>query len=74
VVIGGSAGSIEALKSIVRALPSGFSASIFVTVHVSADFPAPSCSHALEVCARAFLWTTKTSSMGTFMLLVLLIT
>jgi two-component system chemotaxis response regulator CheB len=39
VVIGGSAGSIEPLKTIVRHLPADFPASIFITIHVSADSP-----------------------------------
>lgn len=39
VVIGGSAGSIEPLKAIVKKLPSGFPAAVFVVVHVSADSP-----------------------------------
>lgn len=40
VVIGGSAGSIEALKAIVSNLPPRFPASVFISVHVSADFPS----------------------------------
>jgi len=39
-VIGGSAGSIEALKVILQGLPPDFPASIFVTVHVPADRPS----------------------------------
>lgn len=39
VVIGGSAGSLEALKRIVGGLPSEFPGSIFVVVHVSPDSP-----------------------------------
>jgi two-component system chemotaxis response regulator CheB len=40
VVIGGSAGSIESLQTIVSSLPPDFSASIFVVVHMSADYPS----------------------------------
>lgn len=40
VLIGGSAGAIEALLKIVRALPPGFSSSIFVVIHTSADSPS----------------------------------
>jgi len=36
-VIGGSAGSIEALKAIIHDLPANFSGSIFVVVHVSPE-------------------------------------
>jgi two-component system chemotaxis response regulator CheB len=39
VVIGASAGGIDALKTIVKDLPRDFPASIFVVVHVSADAP-----------------------------------
>lgn len=39
IVIGGSAGSIEALKTLVAALPSTLPAAIFVVVHLSADSP-----------------------------------
>ena len=38
-VIGGSAGSIEALKAIIHDLPANFSASVFVVVHVSPESP-----------------------------------
>jgi two-component system, chemotaxis family, protein-glutamate methylesterase/glutaminase len=40
VVIGGSAGSVDALRSIVSGLPAHFPVSIFVVVHVSADSPS----------------------------------
>lgn len=40
VVIGGSAGSLESLEQIVSTLPPGFPASIFVVIHLSADFPS----------------------------------
>ena len=39
VVIGGSAGSLQALKTILGGLPSDFPGSIFVVIHVSADSP-----------------------------------
>lgn len=39
IVIGGSAGSIEALKALVAALPPALPAAIFVVVHLSADSP-----------------------------------
>jgi len=38
-VIGGSAGSIEPLKGIVKGLPADFPGSIFIAVHVSPDSP-----------------------------------
>jgi two-component system chemotaxis response regulator CheB len=38
VVIGGSAGAIEALKSVVAGIPPEISAAVFVVVHVSADW------------------------------------
>ena len=38
-MIGGSAGSIEPLKVIVRGLPADFPGSIFIAVHVSPDSP-----------------------------------
>jgi two-component system, chemotaxis family, protein-glutamate methylesterase/glutaminase len=37
IVIGGSAGALAALKTIVRSLPSAFPAAIFVVVHTPAD-------------------------------------
>jgi two-component system chemotaxis response regulator CheB len=40
VVIGGSAGSIESLKTILSGLPPDFPASVFVVVHVPADYPS----------------------------------
>jgi two-component system, chemotaxis family, protein-glutamate methylesterase/glutaminase len=40
VVIGGSAGALESLMTIVAALPAGFPASIFVVIHRSSDFPS----------------------------------
>lgn len=40
VVIGGSAGSIESLQTIVSHLPRDFPASIFVVVHMPADYPS----------------------------------
>jgi two-component system chemotaxis response regulator CheB len=39
VVIGGSAGAIEALRRIVRALPAAFPGAIFVVVHMSPESP-----------------------------------
>lgn len=39
IVIGGSAGSIEALKTLFAALPPTLPAAIFVVVHMSADSP-----------------------------------
>ena len=39
VVIGGSAGSIEALQTIVHSLPPDFPASVFAVTHVPADSP-----------------------------------
>jgi len=40
VVIGGSAGSIQSLETIVSSLPADFPASIFVVVHIPADYPS----------------------------------
>lgn len=40
VVIGGSAGSIEALKGLVSRLPEDFGAGILVVVHIPSDFPS----------------------------------
>ncbi|GAB2561772.1 chemotaxis protein CheB [Dyella jejuensis] len=37
VVMGGSAGSLEALSTILGSIPAGFQASIFITVHVPSD-------------------------------------
>jgi len=39
-VIGGSAGSIEALQTIIASLPPEFPASLFVVVHLPADYPS----------------------------------
>jgi hypothetical protein len=41
VVVGGSAGSIEAVTEMARGLPPDFPGSVFVVVH----FPAPSPAH-----------------------------
>src|SRR5205085_11090505 len=40
VLIGGSAGAIEALLKIVRALPAEFGAAVLVVVHTSAESPS----------------------------------
>ena len=40
IVIGGSAGSIPPLKSLVSSLPADLPAAIFITVHVSAESPS----------------------------------
>jgi two-component system, chemotaxis family, protein-glutamate methylesterase/glutaminase len=40
IVIGGSAGSIQSLETIVSGLPPGFPASILVVVHMPADYPS----------------------------------
>jgi len=40
IVIGGSAGSIESLQTIVAGLPTDLPASIFVAVHMTADYPS----------------------------------
>lgn len=56
IVIGGSAGSIEALQTIITSLPADFPASIFVVVHMPADYPsilAKVLSHAGDLPARS---------------------
>ncbi|WP_407541877.1 chemotaxis protein CheB (plasmid) [Deinococcus radiomollis] len=40
VVIGGSAGALEPLLELVRALPPGFPAAVLVVIHLSPDFPS----------------------------------
>ena len=40
IVIGGSAGSLEPLRTIVSRVPPDFAASIFVVLHISAESPA----------------------------------
>ena len=40
VVIGGSAGAIEPLRTILGKLPANFGAAIFVTIHIPSDFPS----------------------------------
>ncbi|AFZ68618.1 chemotaxis protein CheB [Deinococcus peraridilitoris] len=40
VVIGGSAGALDALRAIVRDLPRDFPAAVLVVVHISPDFPS----------------------------------
>jgi two-component system chemotaxis response regulator CheB len=49
VVVGGSAGSIEALAELVRGLPSSFSGSVFVVVH----FPGSVSSTLPRILSRA---------------------
>ena len=39
IVVGASAGGIEALKELVGALPADFSASIFIVLHTAPDAP-----------------------------------
>jgi two-component system, chemotaxis family, protein-glutamate methylesterase/glutaminase len=39
VLIGGSAGSIEALRTIVKDLPENLPCSIFIAIHLSSDYP-----------------------------------
>jgi len=70
VVIGGSAGSIGALRTIVRDLPADFPAAILIVVHISADFPSPldtllsswgylPASQAARQCGSAGLYAVK---------------
>ena len=40
IVIGGSAGSFQPLKSIIEAFPASFPASVLVVMHMLADFPS----------------------------------
>lgn len=40
IVIGGSAGALEALRSLVGFLPPDLDAAIFLTLHVSSDYPS----------------------------------
>ena len=40
IAIGGSAGAIEALRALVARFPADLPASIFVTIHIPADFPS----------------------------------
>ena len=49
-VIGGSAGSIESLKIIVSSLPPDFPASMFIVVHVPADYPSMLANVLSRVC------------------------
>ena len=48
VVIGGSAGAVEAIAEIVGGLPAGFAAAIFVVIH----FPAESVSVLPSILSR----------------------
>ena len=40
IVIGGSAGGLEALKALVADLPANLPASMFVVIHISSDYPS----------------------------------
>lgn len=40
IVIGGSAGALDPLKSLLARLPAGFPAAIFVVLHLSPEFPS----------------------------------
>jgi two-component system, chemotaxis family, protein-glutamate methylesterase/glutaminase len=40
IVIGGSAGAVEAMQELVRALPRDLPAAVFMVLHVSPDFPS----------------------------------
>lgn len=48
VVVGSSAGGIEALSLLVSTLPADFSASIVLAQHLGSDYP----SHLAEILAR----------------------
>jgi two-component system chemotaxis response regulator CheB len=49
IVIGGSAGGVEAVSRIAAGLPAGFAASVFVVIH----FPADGTSHLPRILNRA---------------------
>lgn len=51
IVIGGSAGAVEALRSLVSALPPDLQAALFVTIHVSSDYPS-ALPFILRQCGR----------------------
>ena len=40
IVVGGWAGALEALRLLVSLLPSDLHAALFVTLHISTDFPS----------------------------------
>ncbi|HEY4641077.1 MAG TPA: chemotaxis protein CheB [Thermoanaerobaculia bacterium] len=60
VVIGASAGGIEALNELVRGLPSDFAAPIVLVLHIPADSP----SLLAKILARAGTVKTKTAEDG----------
>jgi two-component system, chemotaxis family, protein-glutamate methylesterase/glutaminase len=60
VVIGASAGGIEALNELVRGLPSDFGAPILLVLHIPADSP----SLLAKILARAGTVKTKTAEDG----------
>jgi hypothetical protein len=76
VVIGGSAGSIEAVTELVRGLPPDFPGSVFVVVHfpgsLNSTYPRSSAEQALfrpgtpETVSRSsraeFMWPLPTST------------
>src|SRR4051794_528052 len=49
IVIGASAGGVEALRNLVRTLPRKIPAALFVVLHIPADSP----SHLPEILSRA---------------------
>ena len=40
IVVGGSAGAVEAMQELVRAFPPGMPATVFMVLHLSPDFPS----------------------------------
>ena len=40
IVIGGSAGAMEALRQVLHKLPANIAATLFVTLHIPSDFPS----------------------------------
>ncbi len=60
VVVGASAGGIEALSALLALLPADFGAAIFVVVHVSADSPGVLPS----ILARAGVLPVETAKNG----------
>jgi len=53
IVIGGSAGALDALNAILSALPAGFSVPIAIVLHVSPERPSRLCELLATKCALA---------------------
>src|SRR2546423_1659278 len=58
IVVGGSAGAVEALRAMLGALPEDFAAAVLVVVHIPPTGPARLAEILQRGCALAVSWAT----------------